>query len=208
MFTDPLYHFYIIEGNEETHGEVVGVLKESHDVRFESNPDLYEVVYDGFGIEESRLLKDFFSTRSFGEGKKVALVRTPRMTREAQNALLKISEEPAPGQHLFLIIPSSGLLIDTLKSRAQIIVRKNVDGAADDSFLKLSIPERLKIVQKIATKKDKEVGIELLDTLIAVLKKKKMHAALAEVYQARSYIGDQSSSLKLILEHISLILPV
>lgn len=215
MLTAPLHHFYIIEGNEETHESLITHLENSHGVAIQGNPDLYVRIEESFGIDESRALKDFLTTRSFGNenqvNKKIAIVTVSRMTREAQNALLKISEEPAVGQHIILIVPALSMLLDTIRSRAYSIESAESTKPLKIDFLALSVPERLKVVQKYITKKDRHAAAQFIDQLISQLKlknnSKKDHRALSEALTTRLYIQDQSSSLKLILEHISLILP-
>ncbi len=202
-----LSHFYIIEGNSDTSDKIRSDLENLHGIVFGTNPDVQEFMYESFGIDESRALKDFFSTRSLSSGKKIAIVSVDRITREAQNALLKLSEEPAQGQHLILIVPSLGLLIDTLKSRAQLISSVVKAQEEDFDFLTLPIAKRLALVGKIIAKKDRQAASDFIDQVIVALKKKKNNQTiLTQVYMCRSYIQDQSASIKLILEHISLIL--
>lgn len=217
MLTKPLHHFYIIEGETDLITDLLSHLEIDHEIESTGNPDFHQATFEEiFGVEESRSLKDFFTTRAFGGNKKVAVVALSRITTEAQNALLKLAEEPAEGQHLMLIVPSATILLDTLVSRAHIIVRSVPREIESNDFLCLSIPERLKKVQKIITKKDRQAAAFFIDGIISSLKDtptdgargKQKYDALIEAYECRSFITDQSASIKLILEHLSLILPL
>ncbi len=211
MFKEPLtHHFYIIEGDtDENHTQLQSYLVEDQNLTLTSNPDVYMVDYQSLGIDEARLLKDFFTTRTFGEGIRIAIVKTSAITREAQNAMLKLTEEPAANSRIFFLIPHIGLLIHTLRSRGYYIAsaKTNSDKLGKE-FIKKSIPDRLVYVQKITTKKDRAQAVELIDSLVAWGRVEGNAASMKEIYMARSYIEDTSSSIKLLLEHLSLILPI
>jgi DNA polymerase III delta prime subunit len=203
-----LNHFYIIEGDVSDIDILSDHLSSERDIKIASNPDFYIKSYESFSIDDSRFLKDFFGTSSLSENKKVAVIYCDNMTTESQNALLKLAEEPALNQHLFILIPNTGLIIETLISRAQVIksYKINDDKYHADDFLKMKLAERIAFVNKIITKKDKNKAKDLIDRIIVSLKKEKRIKELEEVYKSRSYINDRSCSIKLILEHISLIL--
>ncbi len=76
------------------------------------------------GIEKIRELKHSLitSSRSSGEVGKVAIIKNAdKMTHEAQNSLLKLIEEPVSKTVLILQAEHLGKLLDTVKSRCQIV---------------------------------------------------------------------------------------
>jgi hypothetical protein len=79
-------------------------------------------------------------------------------TREAQNTLLKTLEEPAEGVHLFLVMPTPGELLETVRSRttrADICSQSESASSQAKEFLSAeSLPERLHIAQQVAESGD------------------------------------------------------
>ena len=74
------------------------------------------------GIDEIRRVKNFLSLSALaGDYKIVVIDNADRMTTEAQNALLKILEEPSASSILLLIAPTADSVIPTISSRCQII---------------------------------------------------------------------------------------
>jgi DNA polymerase-3 subunit delta' len=74
------------------------------------------------GIEGVRNIKNFLGLSAFGGGKKIAVINDAHlMTHEAQNALLKILEEPSPSSMIILISANPAELLPTVVSRCQEI---------------------------------------------------------------------------------------
>lgn len=73
-------------------------------------------------IAEIRKIKNFMSFSPFASKYKFAIINDAHlMTEEAQNALLKILEEPSSSSLLILITASPSLLLPTVASRCQEI---------------------------------------------------------------------------------------
>ena len=151
-------------------------------------------------------------------GKKIFVISMNAITSEAQNALLKLLEEPAEYAHFFLIIPSSHLLLPTVKSRLSFIGSGSsalTNGYSDEAkiFVISSIAKRLEQIKKLAEeitkeKKTRHDAIELLDAIQAVVFEergpKEGEQALSCIETARKYINDRSPSVKMLLEHVAL----
>lgn len=123
------HHAYYLIGSEPLHIEVLLHLEQSHSIRQQANPDFYNRAYETFVIDDAREVKTFHGMRPVTEvGKKIFVLRMNGITVEAQNALLKLLEEPAEYAHFFIIIPSVHLLLPTVKSRMQELqIMKNGD---------------------------------------------------------------------------------
>src|SRR3989338_3283895 len=86
-----------------------------------ASPDfkVIEPTDDYISIEEIRSLRFWLRQSPLSGGKKVAVVKSaPAMGQEAQNAFLKILEEPAPGSIIFLLAGHRRQLLPTIISRA------------------------------------------------------------------------------------------
>lgn len=221
-----LHHAYLIEGNRgEIFSEILIFLKDEINFSVANNPDFWIGEYDTFGIDEGRKINDLQNKKSFSGSKQIFVIQTNFITREAQNSLLKMFEEPASSTHFFLIMNSGEALLPTLKSRLMKINYSNPVTVKNDlveSFLKAGVGERLKIVSQFFgdTKKkipaDKSGAIAFLNNLEKSLREKTdiLKAGEKEVFvfeqiiKCRSYLNDRSPSVKNLLEHISLIIPV
>lgn len=226
--TLPLHHAYCITGEaEQTIPRILDFLKQELGFEARGNPDFWRGEYETLGIDEARSIAEASARRALGP-RKIFIISARALTREAQNALLKTFEEPTPDTHFFLFVPSPALLFPTVRSRLCIISAR-IDMAADavsaaGQFLAASLPARLAQTQNLLKelereKKEKEDRteplvakgriIQFLSALEAALAKdtKANAAALAEVLTAKKYARDRAPSLKLLLEHLALVLP-
>lgn len=82
-------------------------------------------------VEEVRRLHGFFARHSSYGGARVAIVdAADDMSRSAQNALLKILEEPPSGALLLLVAHVPGALLPTTRSRCRLLTLRPLDAAA------------------------------------------------------------------------------
>jgi hypothetical protein len=153
------------------------------------------------------------------EGEKTALVSFHTITPPAQNALLKIIEEPRSGVRFIFITTNKDAIIPTLYSRLeehkveQTLSEKNTDA---DIFLSTHHTERMKL-KKISDlllkvdeegRKDREAVRTFILSLVPVLLKNKTPQRYTEeTIEITSYASDPSSSGKALLEYLSLLLP-
>ncbi|NDE68222.1 hypothetical protein EB052_01300, partial [bacterium] len=149
-----LHHAYVLIGKgAEMRPELFSFFKESLGVTTTANPDFYHLIKDSFLIEDSRFIKDIHSSRPFGEGKRLIVIEMNFAQHEAQNALLKVLEEPHEGTHFFIVIPSLHILLPTVRSRVMVVDTSMGTGADESSdvqrvdsagsaFLKMNMKER------------------------------------------------------------------
>lgn len=222
---DLSHHAYCIVGEPaRLHGELAAILEKRHKVRFHGNPDLFDRACETFAIDDARELKAFAETKPVDSaGSKVCLVATGSITVEAQNALLKLLEEPPEYARFFLIVPSAHLLLPTVKSRLATIEAGETDvpGATGGSgeigtiareFLRLAPAKRFDMVKKFMDEvaKEKRSKQDAIDLLNAI--EREVHAAgaaknadrLDALELARTYMHDRSPSLKMLLEYVAL----
>jgi len=177
----------------------------------EAHPDFFYAEYGLFGIEDSLILRQRAGNRPFSGESKVFILQVFSFSREAENALLKLFEEPTSGTYFFLIVPYIHTVIPTLLSRLIIIKPGEGRGvpAGDLSlakeFLSSSSKKRFDIIS--ALKEDKEKTISFLNTLEVSLDEVKSREELEELMRSRGYILDRAPSLKMILEHLALVVP-
>jgi hypothetical protein len=82
-----------------------------------ANPDIIVLRYGLCSVEDARKVRELAQVKSAQGGWKLIVVSAGRIFHEAQNALLKLFEEPPEKTMLVLVIGSEGQLLPTLRSR-------------------------------------------------------------------------------------------
>ncbi len=197
------HHAYYIEGDLSRFDEYTKAI--SHFVAQK---------YEKFGIDESRELQQRASLKVFDDTA-LFLVGAATMTSEAQQALLKLFEEPQEGVVFVFVIPH-GILLPTLKSRMLEYPKLQISNAklqTVSTFLKSNQKDRSTQIAALLKDEDdvKERVRTLLDGLEVELAKHianpKAREGLEDIAKVRSYVGDRSAALKMLLEHLAVSLP-
>ncbi|MEO8637779.1 MAG: hypothetical protein ABI430_02675 [Candidatus Taylorbacteria bacterium] len=215
-----LHHAYCIEGGkDEVYAELLEFIENTLGISTRGNPDFSHLDVETLNIEEGRALKERQQNKSLDGGKKIFVVSANSITREAQNSLLKIFEEPTENTHFFLILPSAEILIPTLKSRLHIVKQTGMKEESVEAneeakkFVLSSKSARLLHLKSIIEEKDKQKAISFLNLLEGYLAsdrdmkklKKEEVFVLEEIIRMKQYLGDRGASVKMILEYIALI---
>lgn len=205
---EKMHHAYLVLGTDIMSLE--NELAVSLDFKRQGNPDTLFGEHESFGIDEARNLSVWAIKKPFG-ARKVAFIKLASMTSEAQNALLKLFEEPVANTYFFLILVSLGGVIPTLLSRVHVLVGSNsADGGRKlgEDFLKADVSKRFKIIDPIIKNKDKEKARKLIASISsAILAKENRDAwSLGTVLNSEKFIRGRAPSLKLILEWLVLTL--
>lgn len=189
---DNMHHAYAIEGNSKLIIPQVLVL-------FKKDTEIVQNLYDTFYIEDAQALKNLASLKG---DRRVFILSFNFITIEAQNALLKLLEEPNKNTHFFLILPNVSILLPTVLSRLYLIKEdNNVDLTKAKKFLKLSVAERLSFFEEMI--KDKSVALSFLGELEMELYIKKEYKTLKNIQIAEKYMYDRSPSVKMLLEYVA-----
>ncbi|MBU6426901.1 hypothetical protein KGQ27_01535 [Patescibacteria group bacterium] len=213
------HHAYCIAGNDLAAEEIVNALAKLHGIEAKSNPDFAVETYETFTISDARRLKDSSNIKPVdSSGKKIFILTLDSITTEAQNALLKLLEEPAEYAHFFLIVPSAYLLLPTVKSRLFFLEweRGNLNAVSKkeaEAFLKLGLSKKLEFIKKLTDdiskeRKTKRAAVDFLNAVEAVVYKEKGvktgRKTLESIQLARKYLNDRAPSVKMLLELVTL----
>lgn len=210
-----LHHAYLIEGETKIIlpelFEVIGKLG----VKTSGNPDFCHIAIDTFKIEDARSLKSLTSESGITKSKKVFVISTNNLLLEAQNALLKLFEEPIPETHFFLILPNTNILLKTFSSRFYKISASDEPDEKDaKKFIDMGKAERISFLRELL--EDEENARARANKFINELESY-LHStgrlnlaqniALAEqIFKVREYLHQPGSSAKNLLESIALVL--
>jgi len=213
------HHAYLYEGSMA----LLQPLAEDACARFRfsvnSNPDVHVELWEKFGIDESRALVMQTSLRSV-QGRSLFVLGIASITSEAQQALLKLFEEPGEGV-VFVVLVPHGTLLPTLRSRfldyPEKISRLNLDiGMEAAEFLSWPYAKRSAWVTAFLKGDDDGLRQKVLVFVNGIEKElhkhlgvnpKEVGPALADVAHFRGYLADRAPSIKMILEHFAATLP-
>lgn len=227
-------HAYYITGDTESGiTQAIGFAGKELGINGPANPDLVVLRYQHFSVDDARRLMDVAVAAPLGDHKAI-IVSAERFFHEAQNALLKLFEEPPANVTLILVIPSEGTLLATLRSRLCELPDAGTPGnelrlsALGQEFLAGSDEERQKLVEKLVdrSKSDKDEekqraridAMRLAEDLVRTAYAGKAGSrGKADAREYRLLLQDldrflpllhtRSAPIKLIFEHLLLVIP-
>ncbi|MBU0612010.1 hypothetical protein KKA39_01335 [Patescibacteria group bacterium] len=225
-----LHHAYLIEGGRDTIiPQLLDFLKNLGINTFNS-PDFQYISVDSFKIEDARNLKSVSFEKGFFSGKKIFLISANNFLLEAQNALLKIFEEPIENTHFFLIVPDINFLLKTFTSRFYVITNRGdsaIEKDAEDflsmrlqdriDFLKDFLKEREESDENIVEDSIRSKAGKFLNTLEIVLHNKFFIKEANQdidfdffhhLFKVREFLHQPGSPTKTLLESLALAIPV
>ena len=175
----------------------------------EGNPDVAVTVYERFMLRDAHDLRERASRMPFGAHQAFVCVFGEIMP-EAQNALLKLLEEPNAYTSFVFVVPSVSRLLPTVRSRLSYGGRVTgvlTERERAEAFLRASVGERGALLAPLMDKDaDRASASAFLDALESVLHEEGVERraeALREVVFVRTYLTDPSRSLKMLLEHLA-----
>lgn len=209
-----LHHSNLIIGGEEILDEVFSFV-EGLGVKISGNENFIFEKTDKFLIDNARRLFDMHLKKTPVGELQVFVIAFNFITREAQNSLLKMLEEPKDRTHFFIICPSKNLFLDTIISRVNLIETKTFSNQQSAiSFLNMNIGERIKFIANLTKdikdeKVKKQTAIDLLSGLEVEFSKREQGTGnrrqkLKSVLDARKYINLNGASVKILLENVAL----
>lgn len=180
------------------------------------NPDVVVYRYSHFPVEDARRIVGAASKAPLGEHRLI-IIACERLFHEAQNALLKVFEEPSPGTTLVLVVPAEGQILPTLRSRL-ISLPGEKEALELHPFITATEEERKKLVTKLLDRaksdKDEEKqaaraeAIRIVEDLMRVVHTKGSDIPLlTELDRFLPILHERSAPLKLIFEHLLIVLP-
>ena len=202
-----LHHTYIISGDRSrTLSKLLVFIEKKLSVATKGNPDFWLKEYETLTIDDAREIGRLQSNTTL-EKLQVFVISASQITSEAQNAFLKVMEEPSERTCFFFIIPSIEQILPTFRSRAVAVSGEAEGSEPDIDFLSLSPKERIAQVD-ILMEKGRESIFQFLNSIETKLQVTAHTNELRALYTARKMLQSSSAPTKMILEHLVLKLPV
>ena len=174
-------------------------------------------------IADARALCERAGSRPIVGDKRSFVISCTQLTLEAQNALLKLFEDPPATAQFYLIVPRAGVLLPTLCSRLHLVYEEDEPMSAPDEattlFLNSSFSERMLKIAELAKEKEKIKDTQPMRMLLrgiehaagfAVLRDaqgKGVASFLSDVLVVSIYSETRGASHKMLLEHLALSIP-
>jgi len=209
-----LHHTYVISGDrKDILKELVPFIDDKCGVKTKGNPDFFYKDYDTFYVEDTRYISSLGQNKTLGK-LQVFVLSLKDITLEAQNAFLKITEDPSPNTVFFFVLLNKEILIPTLQSRAMLIEYRKTKQEPNDlarEFYSANPKKRLEIILPFHPKEkediDKEKILLFLSNLEVVFAVSKEKEALRDIYDVKKKLQARGVSVKTLLEHLAMVLP-
>ncbi len=228
------HHAYVIEGRaSESIERIMHFLEHTYSMSTKANPDILIHEYGFFSVEDARTIRAKVMTTPIAGDTKAVILIIGRIYNDAQNVLLKLLEEPAKDTVIIIYVPFEAMLLPTVRSRVlplpkctEYIGKQYTVDISEDvkKFIDASSDKRSLIIKKFTLGKDVSDRRELRDKAIHLLNgieiviydkyhkeknktiSKKLRSILADIEELRGYLYDKASPIRMILEHLSLML--
>jgi len=216
-----LHHANVIANRENCRDFIFDILNRDLNFDVNANPDFLLIENQSFGIDDARDLKRWVIGKPLANKIKVSLIVTKTITHEAQNALLKVLEEPPIGTYIFISLESLGGLLSTFISRIKILevseddTKINISQNSAQKFFHSKMKERFSLIRSLSKNKDKSEMKELIKDLEKVcyqdigsqLSNNPNKAKLMKnILTAKIFASTRGSSPKMLIEWLSCML--
>lgn len=154
-------------------------------------------------IEIAHSLVDQLSRKPNSDAIRIVIVESAEaMTTAAQNALLKIIEEPPRNTIFLLLVSNVAGLLPTIKSRCQVIYVRPIPGknihndiiSRAEEIMSASLFDRIILIDKLAIDKDKDQIIDALAYLVS-RQARKQNATSQSLQSMQNYFIDSNAGV-------------
>ncbi|MFH0804256.1 MAG: hypothetical protein V1896_01490 [Candidatus Zambryskibacteria bacterium] len=220
MHTEKLHHANVIAG-DDCRNFVFEILEKNLNFDVNANPDFLLLESPFFGIDDVRNFEKWVICKPLLGKVKVSLIIVKSITHEAQNALLKVLEEPPLGTYIFINLESLGGVLPTFISRVRILeLPKPVKSVFEtpqspktpftseaEKFLFSKIKEKFALIRSLAKKEDKNEIKELIKNLEEIAYQNNFEPRnMKDILTAKIFASTRGSSPKMLLEWLSCVL--
>lgn len=177
--------------------------------------DVAHFVFETFNIAAARAVIDQAHQAPLESTYRLHILVGRRFTHEAQNALLKILEDPPVTARFILVVPSQAHLLPTVRSRV-VFVDTSTDPVPPtaEEFLAENIAARLARIQRYQKAKDTNALRDIIQAvgqyIVTVPPETPWCTAVVRrtVEQAVRYSAGSGASQKMLCEHVALVVPI
>lgn len=181
-------------------------------VRVSGNDIIHEVFPDLLTVADARRIAQSAARMPIESAERVLVIFANRIGNEAQNALLKLLEDPPGHTRFVLVVPTVTMLLPTVRSRLQLESTVNDVGVTTESgsaFLQATYKDRLGTIERLHKAKDRVTMRAMLTDIGNYVSQQSVSSecmrAATTALQYRDFSG---ASMKMWLEYLALLLPI
>ena len=192
------------------HAQLVRTVEVSTYQHPETTATVLNTTLDTMGIGDVRAVTAQAQLRPATDGGQVFVIAASFITHEAQNALLKLFEEPPIDTAFVLVVPAAFQLLPTLQSRIgqETTIADSSENQAWTLFVAASYVDRLQQIDSWQKSKDPQ----WLSQMVAGVHSVSSQEVELEAMQVLQFVGQKlqtrGASNKMLLEHLALVLPL
>lgn len=176
------------------------------------NDVFHEVFADMLTVADARRLQQMATRTPVERPDLVLVIYAARIGTEAQNALLKLFEDPPGRTRFLLVVPTVTMLLPTVRSRLQLessLVHSTALSAEGSAFLRATYKERFATIEKLHKAKDRDAMRTLITDIGTFATQHTVSPeCLQAVTTALEYRDFPGASLKMWLEYLAQTLPI
>jgi len=209
------HHAYVLEGSAI---DTVFEYLRDQKVKIEGNPDITIIRKEILGVDDARKVSQKATNKPIAGEKQYFVIQTVSITPEAQNALLKVFEEPTGRSVFYVSVAQKGRLLPTFLSRMEAISLETYVGVSVIDvalFLNSSAGKRIEMLEPLLDKKGDEKNLDAILIFLRALEESlarriredasEVKEGLEAVYRARRFATDKGVSFKILLEQVALL---
>lgn len=167
--------------------------------------DVTVIDTDLLSIATVRELSRAAALRPVSRPYRTFVVSARGVPHEAQNALLKLLEEPNENTLFYVIVPREDVLLATVRSRLHLVATEDSATSSHfEAFLGLSHAKRLAMIADRVTAEDAPWVADILRGMEAYARKRRDPSLIEEILKVESYFAGTGASKKMLLEHLAL----
>lgn len=173
--------------------------------------EYHDIYVDSLGVESVKNLIKRAYNKPNEYDLQCIIVRTDFITHEAQNALLKVVEEPPMSTRFVFVVPNDLVILPTLLSRLSFVTSSSSNNLKNDFFdvfLSQSYKDRINTIEKMIKDKNLTWQRNIKIGLIEYVKRSKSVNNLKELEYISRWLLTRGASNKMLLEQLALILPI
>jgi len=165
---------------------------------------------DTMGIGDVRIVTAQAQLRPATDAGQVFVIAASFITHEAQNALLKLFEEPPAATSFVLVVPPAFQLLSTLQSRIgqETTIADTTENQTWTLFLAASYADRLQQIDSWQKSKDPQWITQIVAGVHGVNHQEVGLEAMQVLHFVGQKLQTRGASNKMLLEHLALVLPL
>jgi DNA polymerase III delta prime subunit len=199
------HHAYLLQVKDVVSEEIPNDIKGD-------DCEMVSHIFGAMSIDAVRSLIDSAYTKSLINNSKLIVIRADSINIEAQQALLKVLEEPPISTRFLFLLKRGSVILPTLRSRFYLLSSHVLEDKSNDvwqDFLLLSLSKQIEAIADKTKNKDLEWIGAIKSGLFSYLEDNKTQISIEKLNRllsSASLISTRGASNKMLLEDMAIVL--